>query len=207
MQIDEESKAPGFGMRCHLENRLQADQRANGIFGILSSRQIAQALYEKYHLINTLKHVVVMDIVNENTMWLLEQQIYGDNSGRVPPINKPEIFEYGTAEYEALLGTRTGAVVAYLVLGAFARGTRRISRIAIENPRGECVNLRFDIENVNPGPPSSSESGSTGTKRRRIDDDEEYQQTPKRRKSPDTASESYDGPARRTRQLIGFHSP
>jgi hypothetical protein len=65
-----------------------------------------------------------MDIVNEHTTDFLKEQFYAENSGRQLPTDEPQIFEYGTAEYEALLGTRTGAVVAYLVLGAFQRGTR-----------------------------------------------------------------------------------
>lgn len=177
--------------------------RASGYY----HSQIAQVLYKRQHPINTLNHVFVMDIVNVNTTDLLEYQFYPENGGRVPPINDPHIFEYGTAEYEALLGTRTGAVVAYLVLGAFARGTRRIARIVIENPKGKCLLFRFDIENVNSGSPSSDGSGSAGSKRRRTDDDEEYQQKPKRRKSPNAAPESYDGPARRTRQATGRLSP
>lgn len=177
--------------------------RASGYYG----SQIAQVLYEKQHPIDTLNHIYVMDVVNENTTYLIEHQFYPENGGRLPSIDEPHIFEYGTAEYEALLGTRTGAVVAYLVLGAFSRGTRRIARVVIGNPRGECLILRFDIENVNSGSSSSDRSGSAGSKHRRTDDGEEYQQSPKRRKSLETAPESYDGPARRTRQATNRRSP
>lgn len=177
--------------------------RASGYYG----SQIAHVLYEKQYPINTLDHIFVIDVVNDNTTALLEEQFYANDSERVPPINEPHIFEYGTAEYEALLGTRTGAVVAYLVLGAFARGTRRIARIAIENPKGECLIFRFDIENINFDSLSTNVLGSTGSKRRRTDNDEEYQQESKRRRSPKTDPESYDGPARRTRQATGRLSP
>jgi hypothetical protein len=64
-----------------------------------------------------------------------------------PQYDNEITWEYATAEYDAILGTRIGKVVSYIVLGAFARGTRRIRRIVTWPAGGEqAVFLRFDIE-------------------------------------------------------------
>ncbi|KAJ5923406.1 hypothetical protein N7454_008651 [Penicillium verhagenii] len=61
-------------------------------------------------------------------------------------------WEYGTPEYQALLGTRIGRIVGFLVLNGFEQGTRRIARIvtfhAKENDYESELSLfiGFDIE-------------------------------------------------------------
>ncbi|OQD74614.1 hypothetical protein PENDEC_c010G01285 [Penicillium decumbens] len=54
-------------------------------------------------------------------------------------------FEYNTKMYQALLATRIGKMVVYLVLGAFDRGTRRIARINVWFYERK-LQMRFDIE-------------------------------------------------------------
>ncbi|KAJ6034576.1 uncharacterized protein N7446_009327 [Penicillium canescens] len=51
-------------------------------------------------------------------------------------------------EFNALLGTRLGKVVAYFILGAYGQGVKRIAKITFFNVKRKQLNLRFDIENV-----------------------------------------------------------
>lgn len=88
---------------------------------------VTLAFYKSFHDINTLRHVVVDNVVNEDTLDFLYGQLHAN-------IQHSEewwrTWEYGTPEYEALLGTRMGKTIAYIVLGGLPRGTRRISRIS-----------------------------------------------------------------------------
>lgn len=171
--------------------------------------QIAQVLYERQHPIRTLKHVIVIDVVNEDTIQFCEDELFTANNGLVWPPPRPQTFVYGSAEYEGLVGTRLGTTVTYLVLGAFARGTHRISQITVEHPYRACIMIRFDIEDLNSISSPSSKGSSPGSKRRQTsDDDEEYVEGPrKRRKSPgNTDPEHYSGPARRTRKAVGGYT-
>lgn len=166
--------------------------------------QIAQACYERQYPISTLKHVVVSDVINDNTLDFLTSSIFTGVGSMMDSL--PKTFTYGTAEYEAILGTRCGSVMGYLVLGAFERGTRRISRITIFCPKGAGIFLQFDIEELNP----VSSPSTRGSKRRRgngeesdDEDEEEEKQRKKQRRSPQRPPQSYDGPAKRTRQTTG----
>jgi hypothetical protein len=51
-------------------------------------------------------------------------------------------------EFNALLGTRLGKVVAYFILGAYGQGVKRIAKITFFNAERKQLNLRFDIESV-----------------------------------------------------------
>jgi hypothetical protein len=86
---------------------------------------VSLAFYRAHHPVETLRHVVVGTVMNACTFPLVES-LYSD-------IERSKYWwrswEHGTAEYKALLGTRIGKIVCYIVLGAFPRGTRRISRI------------------------------------------------------------------------------
>lgn len=117
------------------------------------SSQIAQAVYQKDHPIKDLRYVFVVDIGNEETKHFIETQLYTDENGDFRRDRALRVWRYGTPEYQALIGTRIGKTVAYLVLGAFARGSRRISRIMTwySAPDGADpgeLQMRFDIENV-----------------------------------------------------------
>ncbi|KAJ5389125.1 uncharacterized protein N7496_000193 [Penicillium cataractarum] len=162
--------------------------------------QIVQACYERVHPISTLNHVVVSDIINDHTLDFIRYILFPGIPALLAGV--PKTFAYGTAEYEALLGTRCGLMVGYLLLGAYERGTRRISRITVDIPQAAGVYLQFDIEDINP----VSSPSTRGSKRRRgeSDEDGEYEEGPKkRRRSPKTPPPPYDGPARRTRQAVG----
>ncbi|KAJ5171675.1 hypothetical protein N7492_004268 [Penicillium capsulatum] len=116
--------------------------------------EVSQALYARHFAIESLRHVFVTTIINPGTFSFIRHRLYSAGNGPrwfnredmpVPPVT----WEYGSPEYDALLGTHIGKTVAYLVLGAFARGTRRISRIVSwPGYMHSSAYLRFDIARV-----------------------------------------------------------
>lgn len=121
-------------------------QRASGSTNPHIS-EITQAVYTRNHDIESLKRVFVCDIANTATVDLIKNKLYSQANGLSWPDPNVRIWEYGTPEYQALLGTPIGKMVAALVLGAFPRGTRRIVRIASwQVGSSNMPQLRFDIE-------------------------------------------------------------
>ncbi|KAJ5664572.1 hypothetical protein N7507_005303 [Penicillium longicatenatum] len=114
-----------------------------------NASSIAQAFYERDFDLDDLRCVFVNDIVNRNTVdFFLEhihnKEFYDDFPGQT---SVPQTWDHGSPEYDGLLGTRIGKVVAYLVLGAFKRGTRRISRIVTYSSKEiNTIHMRFDID-------------------------------------------------------------
>lgn len=113
---------------------------------------MAKAIYEHCHPLGTLKHVFIVSIVNRNTRRFCAERLYTQannlswpsmaaNAANFPPVS----WERGSAEYEGLLGTQFGKVIAYFMLAAYPRGTRRIARI-VTWPLPLC--MRFDIEDI-----------------------------------------------------------
>ena len=157
--------------------------------------QVAQAVYESTYPINTLKQVIMVGVSNADTLDFLKDQIFTASNGLVWPDSGYQTFVHGTAEYEGILGTKLGSVMAYTVLGAFTRGTRRISQISVDPSDAGYTRLEFDIEEVELPAPAKG-------KRRRANGDVEggdgdEGQRKKRRRHIDPA---YDGPAKRTRR-------
>jgi len=113
--------------------------------------QITQAFYERDFAINTLNHVFMTVVVNEETLGVVEK-LYLDNFGRlgIQLVEESECsmmaWTCGTPQFDALLGTRLGKLAAYLVLGAFPRGSRRIVQVVVQYDwTTEFPTLRFDI--------------------------------------------------------------
>ncbi|KAJ5914530.1 hypothetical protein N7504_003413 [Penicillium tannophilum] len=118
---------------------------------------IAQAFYQRDFDLSDLRSIFVNDIVNRDTVGffhdhIYDEKFYDDFPGQT---SVPQTWEHGSPEYDGLLGTRIGKVVAYFVLGAFPRGTRRISRIVTYSSKGKNyiymrfgLDIRFDIEEV-----------------------------------------------------------
>ncbi|CAI7564442.1 unnamed protein product [Penicillium bialowiezense] len=103
-------------------------KRKTGLF----SSQISQILYEEHFPMNTLKYVYMVDVQNEDTLQFVKTQLYQRSNGVLDQegeITERYEWEYGTPEFDALLGTTLGKHVAYLLLSAFIRGTRRICRV------------------------------------------------------------------------------
>jgi hypothetical protein len=115
---------------------------------------ITQALYTRNFEMDTLRYVFVQHVINEETAPFVKRALYTENTrpGLAWPKREPEIWDHNTPEYDGILGSRIGKVIAYLVLGAFPRGTRRITRIATwaANPQSydNRLQIRFDIEPV-----------------------------------------------------------
>lgn len=122
---------------------------------------ITLALFRNDFDLDNLRHIFVSTIVNKETLRFIKTQLYSEINGIEWPemesldedFTDPMVWEHGTPEYDALLGTRIGKVVAYIVLGGFYRGTTRIARI-VSWPSlwvlGSRPNLRFDIESPSP---------------------------------------------------------
>ncbi|KAJ5137536.1 hypothetical protein N7526_003769 [Penicillium atrosanguineum] len=121
---------------------------------------ITLAFYKRDFPIDTLKYIFVCIVVQPETLNFVRDLLYPANS--IPwPNDKPQAWSLGTPEYEALLGTRIGKMVAYTVLGGFNRGTRRIKQILSWPTAQGFVNLRFDIEPSEKEPPEKEQSVKT----------------------------------------------
>ncbi|KAJ5761504.1 hypothetical protein N7533_003543 [Penicillium manginii] len=108
--------------------------------------ELIKAAYENEFSIDTLRHVFFNIVVNKDTSHLIKNLLYAERRGLSWPDVDRQIWEYATTEYQAILGTRIGKVVGYLVLGAFSRGTRRISRIVSWPGVMDTITLRFELE-------------------------------------------------------------
>ncbi|KAJ5377039.1 hypothetical protein N7509_013925 [Penicillium cosmopolitanum] len=122
----------------------------NEDYGAPHISQITQALYQSNFDLDGLRYAFVTNVKNTETLQFIKRQLYNEaNTGLTWPNDIAQPWEIGTSEYDALLGTRIGKMVAYFLLGAFGRGTRRIQRIVTWPARvGGFANLRFDVEVV-----------------------------------------------------------
>lgn len=106
--------------------------------------EIALTLYAKEHgRLDNLRYVFATTIINWQTKHFISHDLYSSWPGS----GDPQCWEYGTKEYAEIMGTRIGRTVAYLVLGGFERGTRRIVRIITYNKADE-LDIRFDIRPI-----------------------------------------------------------
>lgn len=145
--------------------------RENGPF----MSDVSLALFKNHYVIHDLERVFLMDIQNEDTYDLITTEIYQEWPEN-PEEKMLEEWEYGTPQYQALLGTELGKIVANLVLGAFERGTRQISRIVTwQDEINTEPQMRFDIDRVQEVkqqsdsewlPETSSDSGNPPKKRK-----------------------------------------
>lgn len=119
--------------------------------------QLAQAFYTRNFEMHTLRHVFVQYVVNNETNPFIRRCLYTEQARPELkwPKEEPEIWEYNTPEYDGILGSRIGKNVAYLALGAFPRGTRRISQIvtwaADPSIYDNRLQMRFDIGLISTG--------------------------------------------------------
>jgi hypothetical protein len=128
--------------------------------------QITQALYERDHSISSLKHIFVFSVINDVTETFLKRQLYTEANG-LQWLRDDDVLQtwaFGIPEYDALLGTPIGKLVAKLVLGAFDRGTRRIRQVVTWSTWSQqSMNMRFDIEVIGSQPEASQTASSGGT--------------------------------------------
>ncbi|KAJ5166394.1 uncharacterized protein N7482_005175 [Penicillium canariense] len=112
--------------------------------------QITRAIFQKNCSILTLRYVFVCSVVNVETMDFVEKQLYTPMNNLSFPSREERSWEEGTPEYQALLGTRIGKVVANFVLCTFDRGTKRIARIVTwyAGFNMHDLQLRFDLQSI-----------------------------------------------------------
>lgn len=122
------------------------DKAATGPF----ISQICKAVYEAHFPLDTLRYVMVTKVSNEETKPFINSQL---NLG-----TEPLTWESDTPEFQAVLGTRIGKIVAYFILGAFERGTKNIARITMWKigRHANNIQVRFDIEALNWSPVDQS---------------------------------------------------
>lgn len=103
--------------------------------------QIAQALYTHKFSLSDLHRVFVLTILQEETR-AVTKEIY-----KIPAPGVVTLI-YGTRDFRAVLGSKIGRTVAYLVLGAFARGTAKINKICLWQLEGNenAIQMQFDIK-------------------------------------------------------------
>lgn len=106
--------------------------------------ELTRAVYARRFPMDSLRHVFVCNVMNAQTLPFL-RHLYKVRRPGTWNNGQVAIWEEIDGDFQALLGTRIGKVVAYMVLGAFDRGTRRIARIATWHAMGG-VHMRFDIE-------------------------------------------------------------
>ncbi|KAJ5640966.1 hypothetical protein N7528_000591 [Penicillium herquei] len=116
------------------------------------SSEISRLMYGQHFPPESLKHVFILNVINPNTKPLIADQIYGPHNGLQWPDTEPRVWRRGTAEYEAILGTKLGRFVARIVIGSFEPGSRRIAQI-FTWCHNRLLQLRFDIQ-----PNSSSDN-------------------------------------------------
>lgn len=121
--------------------------------------EVTLALFRTLYNLDDLRYIFVTMVLNTETQNFVTSQLYSDENQLEWPVGRlsvdladNQVWEHGTPEYDALLGTRIGKLIAYIVIGGFYRGSTRIARIVtfptwVLGPR---VNLRFDIEPVTP---------------------------------------------------------
>ncbi|KAJ5092886.1 hypothetical protein N7456_008747 [Penicillium angulare] len=130
-------------------NRDQPDPNRPDVAPAPPMSSLMQATYERDWHIDTLRHVFLWAVTNRDTFAFLHGFLYTAERNLAWPSIHPRTWDYGSPEYDALLGTRLGRMISYLVLGAWPRGTRRIARIVTNsNDSGVIAYMRFDIEPV-----------------------------------------------------------
>lgn len=108
--------------------------------------EISKAVYENSFSLDTLKYVFVVRIVDSDTKDCLNYYISSDREDLVY-----NSYEYTEPQFDALLGTKVGKTVAYLLLSAFGQGLKRVRRITVISEIGQGWDLRFDIEDAPQG--------------------------------------------------------
>ena len=109
--------------------------------------EIARALYDATFEIHSLKHIVFTDVTNMETEGYVCNGLYpGRNLLTNEQMKGYQTLQYGSPEYQQMLGTTLGKAVACLVLSSFPRGSVHISRVLTWWSDYGSLTIRFDIE-------------------------------------------------------------
>ncbi|KAJ5458010.1 hypothetical protein N7475_009398 [Penicillium sp. IBT 31633x] len=111
---------------------------------------IVLAQYRVEHKVNTLRCVYIQNLCNKDTLYCLmplyseKYQILHDKHiiNKIPR-DEQTVWEWGTYEFQCLLGTVFGKGVTAIVLSAFPEGGYRIGRIVTW--KHSLMQMRFDI--------------------------------------------------------------
>ncbi|KAJ5958725.1 uncharacterized protein N7479_005875 [Penicillium vulpinum] len=109
--------------------------------------QIAQAHYQDFFDIDSLKYVFRMTVVNEETHTFVAKVLYPRYGIELAGDCQLRPWLYDTDDYREIMGTPLGKAVGALVLGAFPRGTRRVIQILTWQFDGD-LQMRFDISRI-----------------------------------------------------------
>ncbi|KAJ5256921.1 hypothetical protein N7478_013025 [Penicillium angulare] len=110
--------------------------------------QLIKASYDDDRIaLMNLRHIFVDTVANEETRNFFRDYIYPGFFGEEDPIKDApyKVFEHGTPNFQALLGTRIGKIIVYFLLNAHAPGTRTIQRI-VSWVKNYSLHLRFDLD-------------------------------------------------------------
>ncbi|KAJ5766247.1 uncharacterized protein N7511_003863 [Penicillium nucicola] len=108
--------------------------------------EFTKVAYEMDFPLSSLRHVFVNGIINEETVPCVRYEIYRAIRPYEYPSKEPLIWHLGTAEFDALLGTGIGKMVASFILCAFGQGRKRIIGIVtFHTEEFWNLNMRFDI--------------------------------------------------------------
>ncbi|KAJ5449190.1 hypothetical protein N7445_004011 [Penicillium cf. griseofulvum] len=111
--------------------------------------EVARAQYLLDFNLKTLRHVLFTDIVNDETAPYIRHELYPRLGVMWSQAREVDcmVFNYGSAEYQELLGTKLGKSVACLILSSFPRGTMKITQIVTWS-NALLPQMRFVIEPV-----------------------------------------------------------
>ncbi|KAJ5180829.1 hypothetical protein N7492_004039 [Penicillium capsulatum] len=110
----------------------------------LSMSEISMAVYTDRFDASTLRYVIYANVNNKETLFV-GRCLYEMRR----PSTDIQVWEYGSPEYQKFLGSRLGKLTAYMLLGTFERGTRRIARVVTwTNAAFGPPWVRFDIDVV-----------------------------------------------------------
>lgn len=117
-----------------------------------SIAEVTKIVYERAFEIDGLKYVFFQNVVNRQTQAFIKRLLYTTECLGYTWFDRPgdhRVWERNSPEYQALLGTRIGKIVLYLILASYPRGSRCIARIMTYHIADSMtVNIRFDIETL-----------------------------------------------------------
>ncbi|KAJ5692576.1 hypothetical protein N7462_001999 [Penicillium macrosclerotiorum] len=111
--------------------------------------EVLKVFYERRYPLDTLKAIFGLRITNINTLNVLKE-IYQLRNALSYPDFLPRTWEWGSKEYNALLGSELGNAAACFVLCAYGQSRARIARITTW-ALDPLPAIEFDLEPIVPG--------------------------------------------------------
>jgi hypothetical protein len=107
--------------------------------------EVIQAVYERDHPLESLKHIFVRVKAGQQTMTCTLDNFHASER----PWRESGLLTWKSAspQYDAFLGSPLGRAIAYFMLGAHGRGKRQIKQIHAWPKNEDSAYVQFDIEN------------------------------------------------------------